>query len=469
MKLIADNKHLFEELYDQDDLLKERLGIVQHLKQVTNYHDRINTEDNSTQQREAKSFIKRVAKEREERERIKQFKQKQIEDKQKKDQEEQQKLQEEQQKRSEIEYKSKKQEILQQMKEKEEQRKKFRDETAVAVKQVMRAQPLYMVIEQKYKSEIELPELDQQKQKLKQLRSFYKPVNELGIDKHKKNYEIQRKQMENEIRKQRDLQSKSIREHVAQLRYKPHLNDFKDEEIQRQMEEQEKVKEEKKRIQEKVGNYAKYVKEMYWPKVSETKRNELMLIKSNLKTQPAQRVYSARRKQLPSLNDENYEDFMNDSSNQGLSHINSMPQLSSIHGYTPQHKSTKKKLNWGNKSKNQSINPESRSGQIADMVKSVDYLKDQRFKRDMEGKRPNLLDDKVLERYMNNTNLNDQERLNEIRKRAMHMEERAKMDEKLIRNSIKGGDPSIHVEKTIAVNDMYLEAIQAKLKILDQI
>ena len=32
MKLIADNKHLFEELYDNDDLLKERLGIVSHLK-----------------------------------------------------------------------------------------------------------------------------------------------------------------------------------------------------------------------------------------------------------------------------------------------------------------------------------------------------------------------------------------------------------------------------------------------------
>ena len=28
MKLIADNKDLFEELYDQDDVLKEKLGIV---------------------------------------------------------------------------------------------------------------------------------------------------------------------------------------------------------------------------------------------------------------------------------------------------------------------------------------------------------------------------------------------------------------------------------------------------------
>lgn len=49
------------------------------------------------------------------------------------------------------------------------------------------------------------------------------------------------------------------------------------------------------------------------------------------------------------------------------------------------------------------------------------------------------------------------------------MEEKARMDEALIRSTGKGGDSSINVEKSIAVNDLYLEAIQAKLKLLDQI
>ena len=35
------------------------------------------------------------------------------------------------------------------------------------------------------------------------------------------------------------------------------------------MVELEHIKEEKKKLAEKVGNYAKYVKEMYWPKVNE--------------------------------------------------------------------------------------------------------------------------------------------------------------------------------------------------------
>lgn len=34
---------------------------------------------------------------------------------------------------------------------------------------------------------------------------------------------------------------------------------------------------------DKVGSYAKYVKEMYWPQVSEFKKNELEHIKENLK------------------------------------------------------------------------------------------------------------------------------------------------------------------------------------------
>ena len=44
------------------------------------------------------------------------------------------------------------------------------------------------------------------------------------------------------------------------------------------------MREEKRKMQEKIGNYAKYVKEMYWPKVSDTKRNELQILKSSIIT-----------------------------------------------------------------------------------------------------------------------------------------------------------------------------------------
>jgi hypothetical protein len=47
--------------------------------------------------------------------------------------------------------------------------------------------------------------------------------------------------------------------------------------------------EEKKKLIDKVGNYAKYVKEMYWPKVSEAKKTELEMLKENPRSQKVRR------------------------------------------------------------------------------------------------------------------------------------------------------------------------------------
>ena len=44
-----------------------------------------------------------------------------------------------------------------------------------------------------------------------------------------------------------------------------------------------KEKIEKKKMQDKVGSYAKYVKEMYWPQVSEQKRLQLESVKENIR------------------------------------------------------------------------------------------------------------------------------------------------------------------------------------------
>ena len=44
---------------------------------------------------------------------------------------------------------------------------------------------------------------------------------------------------------------------------------------QRVFEEEQKVIEERKKMQDKKQSYAKYVKEMYWPKVSTRKQLEI--------------------------------------------------------------------------------------------------------------------------------------------------------------------------------------------------
>lgn len=62
-----------------------------------------------------------------------------------------------------------------------------------------------------------------------------------------------------------------------------------------------------------------------------------------------------------------------------------------------------------------------------------------------------------------------------VKRKAVQMENRARMQEKLIQyGSLGTADRDANdefyadnVEKTIQVNDMYIDAIQAKLKILD--
>jgi hypothetical protein len=73
-----------------------------------------------------------------------------------------------------------------------------------------------------------------------------------------------------------------------------------------------------------------------------------------------------------------------------------------------------------------------------------------------------------MDKYLNDPRLNEYERLDAVKRHAEQMEQKARMDEVLIRN-LKGEGGRDDVEKTIAVNDMYIEAITAKLRILDQI
>ncbi len=50
-------------------------------------------------------------------------------------------------------------------------------------------------------------------------------------------------------------------------------------EERKKLEEERRLQEEKKKLLEKVRSYAKNVKEMYWPKISEEKRQEIQYIK----------------------------------------------------------------------------------------------------------------------------------------------------------------------------------------------
>ncbi len=70
-----------------------------------------------------------------------------------------------------------------------------------------------------------------------------------------------------------------------------------------------------------------------------------------------------------------------------------------------------------------------------------------------------------INKYLHDPSLNDIQKMEAIKIKAEMLEQRARMDERLLR--VEAGNGRMEVEKTMAVNDMYIEAITAKLKILD--
>jgi len=94
----------------------------------------------------------------------------------------------------------------------------------------------------------------------------------------------------------------------------------------------------------------------------------------------------------------------------------------------------------------------------------MNYLEEQRLKRGSDGLD---LKRKEIDRYLNDENIGEKDRLELVHKRAKEIEQKAEMEERVIRNHRKGGGEGL--ESEFAVNDMYIDAITAKLKVLDKI
>lgn len=73
------------------------------------------------------------------------------------------------------------------------------------------------------------------------------------------------------------------KEHYQKLPYKPVHDQEKIDEINEKKKLMVEYEQKTKEKREKIDNYAKYVREMYWPKVSVKKQLELEHVKNSLK------------------------------------------------------------------------------------------------------------------------------------------------------------------------------------------
>ncbi len=92
---------------------------------------------------------------------------------------------------------------------------------------------------------------------------------------------------------------------------------------------------------------------------------------------------------------------------------------------------------------------------------TVGYLDKLREKRRVDGVNVQV---QFIDRMINDPNLNEYDRLHVVRQHAHFLESKAKRDEFVMKHTGNSG-----VDKEMEVNDMYLDAITAKLKLLDKI
>ena len=104
------------------------------------------------------------------------------------------------------------------------------------------------------------------------------------MQEHQQRYQSIKKEKTLKIRANREASIKEQKDHYSALPYKPNLNNEElMDEINQKKKEQLLQEQHVKQKKDKVGNYAKYVREMYWPKVSVKKQLELEVIKTTLK------------------------------------------------------------------------------------------------------------------------------------------------------------------------------------------
>ena len=159
-------------------------------------------------------------------------------------------------------------------------------------KKVHLKKPLYVEKEERYVKDVVLPELEQQQRELRSIRASKRPFNKSEIDLHAVKYEEQRSLLEHKLKTQREKHAPPAEKSVVSKYTALVLQDDL-----AQKEERARSIEEKRRLKGLKNNYARFVREMYWPQVSNRKRIEVELRKDGPLNplQPRSRVENPER------------------------------------------------------------------------------------------------------------------------------------------------------------------------------
>jgi hypothetical protein len=406
-----------------------------------------------------------------------------------------QKRREEQKKREKIEH-------YKQMKEKLEQKEKLRRKRVMEWKKqdkkLAQKEYNYLINQKRYEEEIVLPDLERYKEELKHKREFFKPIDPKEIKEHERKYKkaLQEKLEEKKRERMKWYHEIGYGEYDEGKFKTKFLDNFLKHE-QRRKEKEEMIKRERLKNVEKADKYAKFVKEMHWPKISKLKRQEMETLKNSVEfnrsfnrsaqSQIIKNRIGTNRSERRKLHKNNDYVSISEPNFSGIKNLKRETNSSYSILKIPKRK-------W--KENRMIPKPMPRKE-----PKIVDYLKDRRQKREkmesadakrhlsrnpyLDTKNPsterhdskNNSKSKFLNsRSMDNYGIHEKstidpkldryekiDRLAKIREKARHIEETAIRKEQLFK--LNGSN----INDNTNVNDMLIDAITAKLQILEDL
>jgi len=420
---------------------------VKEYSWLTNEERKKWKEDSMKKAQDAEEFVKKVKAIQKEIKKRKKEKQKQIEEQQKKETEEKEKREKEE---AEQKAKQKEEEAKKKAEEIEAKRKERQLLAKLASEVPSKKTYLYQKMNQEFVKEIEMPELEKRKKEIAEKRNVYKPIRLVEIEEFKKKHDELMKKSEEEREKER---LKRIHDELKyhQKVLKELKTAFTDEVIKKDSLIREKIKEEEDAIQErftKMKDYAKIVKENYKPTVSTTKAEELKKHIESLKTKPRE------AKKLTK------EDLKIRTPAERNASLDSKVQPSKS-AKSPRPIIKKKKCSDSTRSIDLS-KAENKKEIPENKIKKINYLEEFAKKRKESNRRS--MPEVIYQKVVTDANLSSQEKYQLIKAQTEVLEQNARQKEELM--SIKK-DMQTNVSVGAEVSDMYINAIKAKLSLLE--
>ena len=196
-----------------------------------------------------------------------------------------------------------------------------------------------------FESNVKLPEIQREKQIMKEIHTLHRPIRRDELDDHERQYQENKRSLDKMKRMERER-------HLADIGYGVHYT-YANKYLERVMEEERLAKkkkeaksERKRTYHQKMSNYAKFVKEMHWPDISPSKKEEMYKMRKILsnKNKPLNMRYKENVNKHQTIDGPHttgmVTNMIDHTQYENLSHAESAPNLQR------KIKEKKRKVNW---------------------------------------------------------------------------------------------------------------------------